>query len=251
MPIVSTDGGGDGNVMFDNIRLYAATCVPQFGPTADLDEDCDVDINDMDILANDWLQHADDFTSHAMQPAKAPILWYKFNESGQNVPADSGTGDANDYTGTITNFIAQNWKVGGGRDGNNCLYLPPGGRSSYVSSGSLIPHWALWVMLLILQPGGGGISFSVWINADMTADNMRSSWNGLLASWNGAVTTETLEIHCPGQFRPIDPMVLVATSSRGHRQRPLRQSTGRKATLADAGTTGHSSKEPYQYESLL
>ncbi len=47
------DAGGDGNVMFDNIRLYSSKCTGlcrKYGPTADLDEDCDVDINDMDRL---------------------------------------------------------------------------------------------------------------------------------------------------------------------------------------------------------
>ena len=54
-------GTGDGNVMFDNIRLYAATCVPEFGPTADLDEDCDVDINDMDRPCDRLAQYAEHF----------------------------------------------------------------------------------------------------------------------------------------------------------------------------------------------
>ena len=68
--------------MFDNIRLDAPTCVPELGPTADLDEDCDVDIDDLDIFANDWLLKAETITFDVMQPSKAPILWYKFNESG-------------------------------------------------------------------------------------------------------------------------------------------------------------------------
>jgi len=51
------DFGGDGNVMFDNIRLYAATCVPEFGPTADFDGDCDVDFNDLMIMAQEWLTY--------------------------------------------------------------------------------------------------------------------------------------------------------------------------------------------------
>jgi hypothetical protein len=210
------DGRGDtdpnGVVFFDNIRLYGSTCVPGKGPAADMDGDCDVDINDMDRLASDWLQHADNFVfSPCTVPSKAPILWYKFNESGPttNTVIDYGTGDGNDYTGTVNAFIAANWKSGGGRDGNNCLYLPPGG-GCYVLAPVAAPLNSLSFMGDTAHrapadgnssPGGGGISFSVWINADMTAGNMQSSWNGLFGTWNGAVSTETLEIHCPSPFR--------------------------------------------------
>jgi hypothetical protein len=48
-------GGGDGNVMFDNIRLYNAVCVPQYGPTADLNNDCYVDLVDLNVLSQKWL----------------------------------------------------------------------------------------------------------------------------------------------------------------------------------------------------
>jgi hypothetical protein len=47
--------GGDGNVMFDNIRLYAHVCNPAFRPTADMDEDCDVDIDDLKFISLKWL----------------------------------------------------------------------------------------------------------------------------------------------------------------------------------------------------
>lgn len=202
-------------VLFDNIRLYAATCVPQYGPSADLDEDCDVDINDMDRLANDWLSHAENFVfSPCTQPAKAPVLWYKFNGADQNnVTPDYGTGDANHYTGTINAFISQNWKAGKGRNGETCLYLPPGG-GCYVNA-PVGPYPTTEEALGFMgdaahtapfdgnaAPGGGGVSFSIWINADMTANNMQTSWNGLFGTWNGAVTTETLEIHCPSPTVP-------------------------------------------------
>jgi Concanavalin A-like lectin/glucanases superfamily len=199
-----TFAGGDGNVMFDNIQLYAPMCVPQFGPKADLDGDCDVDINDLDIFVNDWLLKAEPIPFPVTPPSKAPILWYKFNETGSNSnPVDSGMGDANDYTGTVKNFIAQNWDVNGGRDGNNCLYLPPPYANCYVD----VPVASLGFMgdANHTTPGGGGISFSVWINAETTASNMRTSWNGLFSVWNGAVNIETLVVHCPSPFPPTDP----------------------------------------------
>ena len=49
------DFGGDGNVMFDNIRLVVPTCNPLYGPKADFDGDCTVDLNDLAWMAEYWL----------------------------------------------------------------------------------------------------------------------------------------------------------------------------------------------------
>ncbi len=195
-------GGGDGNVMFDNIRLYAPTCDPSRGPTADLDGDCDVDIYDLVIFANDWLMKAETLTFVVTQPAKAPILWYEFNDSAGSTCADSGTGDPNLYTGTVTNFISLNWDVDGGRDGSGCLYLPPGA-GCYVDVN--VKALSFMSDANHTTPGGGGISFAVWVNADTTANNMRSSWNGLFSVWNGTLSMETLVAHCPSPFPPTAP----------------------------------------------
>jgi len=166
-----------------------------------MDGDCDVDINDLDIFANDWLAKADDRTFAITAPA-APILWYKFNGTGDSnaVVDDYGTGDANNYSGTVINPGVLTWKTAGGRDGNNCLYLPPGTQASYISA----PVTALSFMADATHDtaGGGGISFSIWINADMTATNMLTSWNGVFGVWDAAVALETLEVHCPAPTPP-------------------------------------------------
>jgi len=48
--------GGMGIVYFDDIRLYPARCVPSIlQPAGDLDDDCDADYDDLDIMAGDWL----------------------------------------------------------------------------------------------------------------------------------------------------------------------------------------------------
>ena len=204
---VTKDNGSDAVdansfVMFDNIRLYAQTCNPGYahttgGLTADLDNDCDVDINDLYLLANDWLTHADNIVfSPYTAPHKAPILWYKFtNANGADTnqyPADYGTGDPNNYTGTINAFTAQSWKVGGGRDGNNCLYLPSGG-NSYVSC----PTSALSFMSDANHsaPDGGGITFSTWMNADVMASEFQN-WGTFIIIGN-ALNTEATSIACP------------------------------------------------------
>jgi hypothetical protein len=159
--------GGDGNVMFDNIRLYASTCNPAFAPAADLDGDCDVDINDLLIFSNDWLKKAELRTFPTITAPRAPVLWYKFNETSGTAVTDYGTADANDYTGTVANLARNGWNTTGGRDANHlgCVYLPSGG-NSYISC----PTSALSFMGDANHAtDGGGITFSTWINADLTA----------------------------------------------------------------------------------
>ena len=48
--------GGTGTVYFDDIRLYASRCVPEYGPTADFSGDCVVSFKDYAILGSQWLQ---------------------------------------------------------------------------------------------------------------------------------------------------------------------------------------------------
>ena len=46
--------GGLGTVYFDDIRLYITRCVVVYGPDGDVDEDCDVDLDDFSVMAGDW-----------------------------------------------------------------------------------------------------------------------------------------------------------------------------------------------------
>ncbi len=157
----------------------------------------------MDHLATDWLQKAETYTYDVTEPAKAPILWYKFNESGSTVNAvDYGTGDPNNYEGTISGFIPQNWKVGGGRNGDNCLYLPQGSGCYVDAPVAASPGFnALGFMGdTAHQDNTAGISFSVWINADLTSNAFQVQWNGLFGVWNADANNETLEIHCPSHL---------------------------------------------------
>jgi hypothetical protein len=45
---------GLGMIIFDDIRLYAATCVPELGPAADFTGDCVVDLADFAVFAGQW-----------------------------------------------------------------------------------------------------------------------------------------------------------------------------------------------------
>lgn len=191
-------GGGDGNILYDDFKVLSSTCVPELGPLADFDGNCVVNVQDLDYIAGAWLDQDQDYNwiDTMSAPSKAPILWYKFDETTGSGVADSGTGDTNDYTGEITNYIQQNWDTDGGRDGGGCIFLPDSDAPSYVEAptNSLYfhnPHEAVYT---------GNISFSVWINADLTAETFATQWNGIFGTWNEALTTETLEVHCPSNM---------------------------------------------------
>ncbi len=52
-----TTKSGKGIMFFDDIRLYPPRCVSSIlQPEADLDDDCDVDYDDLDVMTGDWLE---------------------------------------------------------------------------------------------------------------------------------------------------------------------------------------------------
>jgi len=51
---------------------------------------------------------------------------------------------------------------------------------------------------------GGGVTFSLWINSDVTSPLARTSWNGIFGIWDANAAQEDLEIHCPSPFPPTD-----------------------------------------------
>ena len=64
----TTTPGGAGIVYFDDIRLYPPRCIPSLkSPVADFDNDCDVDYDDIQIMAGDWL--VQDITEPAWEGA--------------------------------------------------------------------------------------------------------------------------------------------------------------------------------------
>jgi hypothetical protein len=48
--------GSTGRIFIDDIRLYPSRCVPEYAPAGDLDGDCDVDYQDLQILMDNWLE---------------------------------------------------------------------------------------------------------------------------------------------------------------------------------------------------
>jgi hypothetical protein len=47
--------GGEGEVVFDDIRLYPRHCVPEYGPVADFTDDCVVNWADVKVMSEEWL----------------------------------------------------------------------------------------------------------------------------------------------------------------------------------------------------
>jgi hypothetical protein len=188
---VRNAAGGDGNVMFDNIKLWAKTCNPGFakttgGLTADLDGDCDVDINDLDVFANSWLWAA--IPTHSIPyttPRKAPVIWYKLNESDGTTVADSASG----YTADIGGVAI--FDPTGGRKGDACITF-----NTLASQNTCLvvrdPNTAFGFMKDDAHhnndSNGGSVSFSVWINADTTVgDVVTNNWASLFCVHDGTV----------------------------------------------------------------
>lgn len=112
----SPTAGGSGIVLVDNIRLSIAVCMAEL-IAVDINDDCAVDEGDLVDLAADWLES--EYTVTAAEPARGPILWYKFNE-GSGVDANDSSGFG--YHGTIN--LSDSWAgEGSGYDGSNCLNL--------------------------------------------------------------------------------------------------------------------------------
>jgi len=173
-------------VMFDNIRLYAATCIPSYaqaqGLSADLDGDCDVDINDLSLLADDWLWTA--VPQHSITttvPHKAPVIWYKFNESSGITAADSASGYTADVCGVVV------WEPTGGRNGAGCITL-----NTLASNNSHVEVRDPNTAFGFLNSNDGSISLSVWINADSSLGNtINGSWASFFTVYDSTWTERT------------------------------------------------------------
>jgi hypothetical protein len=83
--------GGFGYVWFDDIRLYSSSCRPdKIKPEGDLNNDCTVDFEDVEIMAGEWLES--DVLVEVTEPCDANLLgWWKLDEGSGST--------ANDFSG--------------------------------------------------------------------------------------------------------------------------------------------------------
>jgi len=75
-------GFGIGTVFFDDIRLYPSRCLQENRPDADYDGDCAVDFQDLQDLANTWLDKG--YNVYPAAAPEAPVAWYKFDGSADD-----------------------------------------------------------------------------------------------------------------------------------------------------------------------
>jgi len=107
---------GSGTIYIDDIRLDYPYCIAELIP-ADFDNNCWVGMDELEMLANDWL--AESYTVTAAAPSQGPILWLKCDEGSGYDPLDSS---GNEYDGFINDLSA--WGgPGTGHDGTDCLDL--------------------------------------------------------------------------------------------------------------------------------
>jgi hypothetical protein len=195
-------GGGTGTVRFDDLRLYQKHCVPAYaelkGLIGDLSDDCRVNLDDVDILATNWLARQV-VVLNVTNPPDA-LLWYKFNETTGTAITDwSGNGyhgmvDSNvgglPLSGTQTDTL---WDTGG-HDGG-CIDV------NYL----VVTDYNVWIdpcklALQYIANNTRNFSFSVWINGDVYVP--LTGWPRLISAmqdFNTAVVdeNEVIEVWCP------------------------------------------------------
>jgi hypothetical protein len=155
-----TPAGGAGDVYFDDIRVYPATCVlsersPDF-VKLDLYPDCVVNFDDVRIMAGEWLR-ADVYLGPVTKPDDANLLgWW---------PLDEGDGgDVNDYSGKDHNGVIETldtdvyWVAGRNYNDVNYALDFDGGRVRVRDTAALRPldqvSVCAWVMYSQEQNNG-------------------------------------------------------------------------------------------------
>jgi hypothetical protein len=118
---------GSGLLYVDNIALYPRWCPEGFNASfnqnadADLNNDCMVDMDDFEILVNDWLERSQTVTASA-PPTPATdsdlVVWYKFDELSGYTAANSSM-----YGGLYDGLLAWDMWDTAGHDGNGGVIL--------------------------------------------------------------------------------------------------------------------------------
>jgi hypothetical protein len=109
---------GSGTLIIDDIRLIDYQCIGQNAPKGDVNGDCKVDANDLNILAGDWL--ASDYAVDSIEPNSNSILaYYSFDETSGLTASDSSLNENDaDIETSDSNGL---WNAAG--HNNGCIYL--------------------------------------------------------------------------------------------------------------------------------
>jgi len=147
---VGISGMDYGSIWVDDIRLYPARCVPEYGPAGDLTGDCLVDAEDLEILSGDWLE-SKKLVLGVPADANRLLLWYKFDEAGGYTVTDYS---GRDLHGSLDG-PESGWDPGGGHDGGCRIFND---------------DTAVTVPTDVLVGSGSEITFAVWLNGIYRAD---------------------------------------------------------------------------------
>jgi len=159
--------GGDGTVYFDDIRLYPPRCAPLLRRAAgDIDNDCDVDYYDLEVVINNWL--ISDYDVTPVNPTDSNLVgWWKLDETSGTVAADSSV---NSNDGTV--YGDPNW----GTAGQIGTAIDFNGVNDYVDCGND-------VSLDI----NDAITLAVWVKTD---DAGNGEFNPYIAKGDNAYTLQ-------------------------------------------------------------
>jgi len=112
--------GGWGEVYFDDIRLYQPICIPERRPPEfaklDLSRNCIVDWEDIEIMADDWLESDVNLGEVVKPDANGLVGWWKLDDGGGSVVTDYAGLD--DHNGVIETLDVNVFWVDGRIDGN-------------------------------------------------------------------------------------------------------------------------------------
>ena len=157
------DPSGYGTVYFDEINLYPPLCMPDVNPLeGDLNRDCTVAWQDVEIMAGEWLK-ADVNFGQVQAPSEANLVgWWKFDEPGSPNVTDYAGYDNN---GVIETIDVNVWWAAG-YDGNALEF--DGGRVRVPDHPDLRPMYQ--------------VSVSAWIKYSDEQDNARVVVKGCAGS---------------------------------------------------------------------
>ena len=151
---------GWGFIFFDQIRLYARRCIERYGlPYGDVDNDCLVNGDDLEIMANDWLLYDYSMDGRPPDPCDPNLVGHwKLDEDIYSLEAiDSGP------YGRKGELIAEPipWDPNGGRLGG-CLNKVDQGMDAHINCGGMkeLGDPLTWADIT------GEITLSAWIRPD-------------------------------------------------------------------------------------
>ncbi|MHC4913643.1 MAG: LamG domain-containing protein, partial [Planctomycetota bacterium] len=172
--------GGSGNLYFDDIALLPQRCVPAYGPAMDLNGDCIVNMDELELVIDDWLLHGFDVNSEV--PPNSPLVHFTFDSdsgAGLVVTNEGSLGSAGN--GSIIDFYSKGpggpltWETPGanhpgGSDPNYCIQL-----SGYIDQ---------WVEVNDFNSivGGGFTTNKLTISAWIKRSGDQYEWTGLVGS---------------------------------------------------------------------